>query len=156
MTPLANQLESLLGPTIHGLGYELWGLEYHTYSGRSVLRVFIDSENGIDVDDCAKVSRQISALLDVEDPISNEYNLEVSSPGLDRPLFKIEQYSHYLGCDLKIKLQIPKEGRKNFSGTLIKVAGDELLVKLGESEAETEILIPFNNISKANLAPDFS
>ena len=151
MATKEQQLHDLIAPAVTALGYEMWGLEYLTHGGQTVLRVFIDSENGINVDDCAAVSRQVSAVLDVEDPISGEYSLEVSSPGMDRPLFTLDQFQRYSGEQVKIRLRAPFEGRRNFSGRLVGVEVDEVVVAVDEHE----YLLPIELIDKANVVPQF-
>jgi ribosome maturation factor RimP len=146
-----QQLHTMLAPTIVALGYEFWGLEYFTHGSQAVLRVFIDNPNGIGVDDCALVSRQVSAVLDVEDPIAGEYTLEVSSPGMDRPLFTLEQFRLYIGEQVKIRLRMPFEGRRNFSGRLVSVEDDDVVVAVDEHE----YLLPHETIDKAHLIPSF-
>lgn len=146
-----QQLQVILAPAVTALGYEFWGLEYLTHARQAVLRVFIDSPNGIGVEDCAKVSRQLSAVLDVEDPITIEYTLEVSSPGMDRPLFTLEQYQRYVGENVKIRLRSPFEGRRNFSGRLVSVEADEVVVVVEDHE----YLLPIEMIDKAELVPQF-
>ena len=151
MATKEQQVHDLIAPAVTALGYEMWGLEYLTHGGQTVLRVFIDSENGINVDDCAAVSRQVSAVLDVEDPISGEYSLEVSSPGMDRPLFTLDQFQRYSGEQVKIRLRAPFEGRRNFSGRLVGVEVDEVVVAVDEHE----YLLPIELIDKANVVPQF-
>jgi ribosome maturation factor RimP len=146
-----QQLQVILAPAVTALGYEFWGLEYLTHARQAVLRVFIDSPNGITVEDCAKVSRQLSAVLDVEDPISIEYALEVSSPGMDRPLFTLEQYQRYVGQHVKIRLRAPFEGRRNFSGRLVGVETEDVVVVVDDHE----FLLPIEMIDKAELVPQF-
>jgi len=146
-----QQLHALLAPTIVALGYELWGLEYLTHGSQAVLRVFIDNPNGISVDDCALVSRQVSAVLDVEDPIAGEYTLEVSSPGMDRPLFTVEQFRLYVGQQVRIRLRMPFEGRRNFNGRLVSVEDEDVVVAVDEHE----YLLPHETIDKAHLVPQF-
>lgn len=146
-----QQLQILLAPAVTALGYEFWGLEYLTHARQAVLRVFIDSPNGIGVEDCAKVSRQISAVLDVEDPITIEYTLEVSSPGMDRPLFTLEQYQRYVGENVKIRLRSPFEGRRNFNGRLVGIEADEVVIVVEDHE----YLLPIEMIDKAELVPQF-
>ena len=114
MSSKLEQLHALLAPVVEALGYQCWGVEFLSQGRHSLLRVYIDHSNGILVDDCEKVSRQLSGVLDVEDPISSDYTLEVSSPGLDRPLFTLEQYAANVGEQIKIKLRSPFEGRRNF------------------------------------------
>ncbi len=151
MAATLDHLVAIAEPVVTGLGYELWGVEYLSQGRHSVLRVFIDAENGIEVDDCAAVSRQLSSVLDVEDPIAGEYNLEVSSPGMDRPLFKLEQYQLFAGHQVQIRLRAPFEGRRNFSGLLKGVEGDEIVVEVDNAE----YLLPIDSIDKANIVPRF-
>lgn len=146
-----QQLQVILAPTVTALGYELWGLEYHTHARQTVLRVFIDRAEGINVEDCALVSRQLSAVLDVEDPIAAEYTLEVSSPGMDRPLFTLEQFTRYVGEQVKVRLRAPFEGRRNFAGSLRAVEGDEIVI----ADDEHEFVLPIELIDKAQIVPRF-
>ncbi|GLQ29695.1 ribosome maturation factor RimP [Litoribrevibacter albus] len=147
----SNQLQEMLAPVVESLGYDFWGLEYVSQGKHSVLRVFIDHENGIQVDDCAKVSRQLSAVLDVEDPISSEYSLEVSSPGMDRPLFTLEQFEKYIGQVVSVKLRFPFEGRRKFMGRLNGVEGSDVVVQVDNHE----YCLPIDSIDKANVEPQF-
>jgi ribosome maturation factor RimP len=116
-----------------------------------LLRVYIDSPDGISVEDCATVSRQISALLDVEDPISGEYLLEVSSPGMDRPLYTLDHFARFAGELIKLRLRAPVEGRRNFSGVLKGVEEDDVVVEVDAHE----YLLPFDLIERANVVPRF-
>ncbi len=141
----------MLTPPVEALGFELVGVEFVRAGKHSILRVFIDHENGIDVDDCADVSHQISAVMDVEDPITTEYNLEVSSPGMDRPLFKSEHYALVVGEIITVKLSIPQDGRRNFKGLLLKCENDTILIKVDNDEFSLAIA----NIEKGNLVPNF-
>jgi len=152
MASIQQRLEDLLAPVVASLGCELWGLEYLPQGKhQSLLRIFIDKADGIGVEDCERVSRQASSVLDVEDPITSEYTLEVSSPGMDRPLFKIEQYSKCAGEQASVRLRIAYEGRRNFKGLLKGVEGDEVVLEIdGE-----EYLLPFELIDKANIIPRF-
>ena len=118
MSSKLEQLQALLAPVVEALGYECWGLEFLSQGRHSLLRVYIDKADGILIEDCETVSRQVSGVLDVEDPISGEYTLEVSSPGMDRPLFTLEQFARYVGEQVKIKLRVPFERRRNFQGVL--------------------------------------
>ncbi|MBD21481.1 MAG: ribosome maturation factor RimP [Rhodospirillaceae bacterium] len=128
----------IVQPTVEALGLELWGVE-HIQQGRySVLRIFIDNEDTVNLTDCEKVSRQISALLDVEDPISGEYTLEVSSPGLERPLFKLDQFAQYIGDEVKIKLRDPLEGRRKFTGVIECVSEDTVSLNMEGKTLELE------------------
>ncbi|MCZ2721136.1 ribosome maturation factor RimP [Marinomonas sp. 15G1-11] len=146
-------LEDLIRPVVEGLGYEFWGMEYLAQGKDSVLRIFIetDLESGISVDDCAKVSRQASSILDVEDPITGEYNLEVSSPGLDRPLFNLSQYEKYIGSIISLRLRVPFDGRRKFKGLLTALENDDVVIRVDQEE----YLLPIDLIEKANLVPQF-
>ncbi|KIO37639.1 MULTISPECIES: ribosome maturation factor RimP [Shewanella] len=151
MATLESKLEQMLIAPVEALGHSLWGLEYVQAGKHSVLRVYIDNENGIFIDDCADVSRQISAVLDVEDPISTEYTLEVSSPGVDRPLFTAEQYARYLGETVKVQLTMPVAGSRNLKGTVAGVEGQMLTLTVDGNE----LIIALDNIRKGNLIAKF-
>ncbi len=148
---MAIALEEMIEPVVRTLGFELWGLEQLSQGKYSVLKIYIDKEDGIDVEDCATVSRQVSSLLDVEEPISGNYTLEVSSPGLDRRLFRLEQFDAFKGSRIKFSLRSAFEGRRKFEGLLTGVEEDEVVVRLTETE---EVLFPFEDIDKANVVPD--
>lgn len=143
------RLIELLEPTVTGLGYELVGVEFD--GSQRVLRVYIDSEAGITLDDCTKVSYQVSGVLDVEDPISGRYQLEISSPGLDRPLYTLAHYERFKGGMARLQLTRLIEGRRKFKARLAGVDGDDVLLQDGE----TTLRIPFESIEKARLAPEF-
>ncbi|MDA9556779.1 ribosome maturation factor RimP [Vibrio sp.] len=151
MTGLEKQLTELLNDAVEASECELVGLEFIRAGEHSTLRIFIDHENGINVENCAEVSRQVGAVLDVEDPISVVYNLEVSSPGLDRPLFKAEHYQQFVGHDVNIVLKMAVGNRRKWKGTIQGVDGETItLVVDGQEE-----LFALSNISKANLIPKF-
>ncbi|MCP5324905.1 MAG: ribosome maturation factor RimP [Oceanospirillaceae bacterium] len=152
MATKEQQLIDMLKPVVESLGYEFWGLEYVSQGKNSVLCIYIESENGINVDDCANVSRQASAVLDVEDPISSEYNLEVSSPGLDRPLFTLDQFQRNVGEFVEVRLRYPFEGRRNFKGRLVAVEGEDAVVHVDDHE----YLLPVEGIDKANVIYQFN
>ncbi|MDG1580615.1 ribosome maturation factor RimP [Pseudomonas sp. GOM6] len=151
MSSKLEQLQAMLAPVVESLGYQCWGVEYISQGRHSVLRIYIDHANGILVDDCEAVSRQVSAVLDVEDPISSEYTLEVSSPGMDRPLFSLEQFAAHVGEQVKIKLRSPFEGRRNFQGLLRGVEEQDVVVLVDDHE----FLLPIDLIDKANIIPRF-
>ncbi|MBA2657542.1 MAG: ribosome maturation factor RimP [Tatlockia sp.] len=144
---MQSEIEELLKPLITDLGYELWGCEYLSQGKHSLLRLYIDKEDGIAVEDCEKVSKQVSAFLDVEDPISGNYSLEISSPGLPRPLFYKEQYKLFLGQAVKIKLFKPINGSRKFSGDIVNINDEILTLKVDGELFE----VPFSHIVKANL-----
>ncbi len=141
----------MLRPAVEEVGKELLGVEFINAGNQSVLRLFIDHEKGIEVDDCAEVSRQVGAILDVEDPISSEYNLEVSSPGLDRPLFDLSHFQAVVGETINVKLSIPLNGRRKFKGELVAIENDTLIVVVDGQDFE----LVFSNVDKANLVPNF-
>lgn len=148
MQTATEKLSHMLQPAIEVLDLELWGVEYLTKGRSALLRVYIDSEEGVTIDDCEKVSRQISAILDVEDPIAGEYTLEVSSPGLDRPLFTAEQYAAYVGEVINVRLNSPIDGRRKFKGVLN--SADPKTIVMTVDNQPVEIL--FSQIEKANVA----
>ena len=147
-----SELKQLLGPVVEALGCELWGIELQTGGRTKLLRLYIDhAENGIGVDDCERVSRQASAVLDVEEAINGEYILEVSSPGMDRPLYELNQYEQYIGEDISLRLRFPYEGRRNFKGRLTGIDNDEIVLVV----TDHEFLFPVEGIEKANVVPRF-
>ena len=146
-----SQLETIIEPIVTSLEYSLWGIDYVSRGRESLLRIYIDSENGIFLDDCVKVSRQVSAVLDVEDPIADEYTLEVSSPGVDRPLFKLEQYAMFAGSMVSVRLRMPFEGRRRFKG-VIKGIEDQDVILVADGH---EFLLPIEVIDKAQIIPQF-
>ena len=146
------KLKQLLQPVVEALGCQLWGLDLQAGGKTKLLRIYIDrAEDGIGIEDCEKVSRQFSAILDVEEAINGEYILEVSSPGMDRPLYELDHYQQFIGEDISLRLRFPYEGRRNFKGRLTAVDGDEVVVVV----ADTEFLFPVEGIEKANVVPRF-
>ncbi|EAR27561.1 hypothetical protein PTD2_16017 [Pseudoalteromonas tunicata D2] len=141
----------MLEPAVEALGFELLGLEVVQAGRDSTLRLYIDHANGINVDNCADVSRQVSAILDVEDPITNEYNLEVSSPGLDRPLFKPEHFIKAQGEEIRLRTKLPQDGRRNFKGDLILLDGDMLTLRIDNKD----VMVMLGNVEKANIIAKF-
>jgi ribosome maturation factor RimP len=144
-------LQDLIRQPVEAMGYELVGVELvgKGHSGR-VLRVYIDHEEGIDLDDCSAVSHQLSGVLDVKDPIADHYDLEVSSPGLDRPLFELAHFERFKGRKAHLKLTAPLQGRRKLDGILAGTDGDTLLMQ----EGEVIHRIPFGQIDTARLVPD--
>ncbi|MEL6870389.1 MAG: ribosome maturation factor RimP [Pseudomonadota bacterium] len=151
---ITDTLETLLEPEVVRLGYELVDVEYQSAGGSSVLRVFIDGPDGISVDDCAIVSDGVSGILDVEDPIPGEYNLEISSPGLDRPLKRPEHYEKYAGELIKVKMLKGFVGRKRLKGVLTSLVDGTVALDVDGKPVE----VPLNQIESARLVPvvDFS
>lgn len=145
---IQHDIEQLIHPTLSSMGYELWGCEYLAQGKHSLLRIYIDSPVGIGMEDCEKVSRQISAILDVEDPISGHYTLEVSSPGVPRPLFHGHQYQRYIGLEVQIKLFKPLNGKRKFTGVVVSVDDEGVVLSIDQQHQP----FLFSNIVKASLA----
>ena len=151
MKQAPEHLVALIEPVVEGLGYECVGVEYHPHPKHGLLRIYIDSENGILVDDCSRVSHQISGVLDVEDPIPDNYQLEVSSPGADRPFFKISQFERFIGSTVQVNLFKSIGGRKRITGLIEKVEDNNITL----NEHGQSFEVPFSAISKARLVPDY-
>ena len=151
-----DALKILFKPVVIELGFEFVGCELHAYSKNKLFRIYIDSEAGISVEDCATVSRAVSAMLDVEDPIAGDYRLEVSSPGLDRPLLEAQHFERFIGERVKLRLREKLDGQKNFIGVIKKVAGTMITVEFENSAGKSsEVEFEFDELSRANLAPIF-
>ncbi len=144
-------LNELVSPIVKSQGCDLWGIEFVSQGKDTLLRVFIDREEGVGLTECEAVSRQLSAVLDVEDPIAGVYTLEVSSPGLDRALFTLEQYAALAGSQVNVRLRVPFEGRRKYRGVITGVEGDEVVLICEDHE----YLFPFDTIEKANVIPQF-
>jgi len=143
-----RDLTGLFQPVVETMGYELVGVEFLGGSGHGTLRVYIDRDEGVNLDDCAAISHQISGILDVEEPIPQAYDLEVSSPGINRPLFKLDDFERYRGRIAKIKLAVALDGRKNFRGELRGVTEARAV----NIEVDGEVYdLPYADIAKANL-----
>ncbi|WP_439327440.1 ribosome maturation factor RimP [Lonepinella sp. BR2357] len=151
MATLEQKLTELLQDSVQDLGCELWGIECQRTGRFMTVRLFIDKEGGVGIEDCADVSRQVSAILDVEDPIADKYNLEVSSPGLDRPLFTLEQYQRYVGKEISVHLRIPVADRRKWQGILEKIDND-MLTLVVDNQPQTLV---FGNIQKAHVVAKF-
>jgi len=152
MSQQASRISALIEPSLTALGYELVGVEYMPQGKHSLLRIYIDHENGIDVDDCQQASQQISGVMDVEDPLKGQYTLEVSSPGLDRPLFKAAHYERFVGEIVELRLHSAIEGRRRFTGTIAGVENEIVLLELDDGQ---QIELPLAGIEKANLKPEW-
>ena len=145
-----DELAAMLEPTVERLGYELADLDVRVASQDGLIRLFIDKPDGIGLEDCEKVSRAVSALLDVEDPIPGNYSLEVSSPGLDRKLTKAEHFQRFIGDTVKVKLRLPLDGRRRFRGVLVAQDDDSIVV---EVDGQSYSLL-LKTIDTARLVPD--
>lgn len=168
MTDKATEIAALLKPTVSSMGLELLGIEYLPSPGGAVVRLYIDkslagssaesnaddqaAQDSVTIDDCEAVSREVSAQLDVEDPISGNYTLQVSSPGIDRPLFTPAQFARFKGESAKVGLKLPRQGRRRVQGVIDDVAGDTITLLVDGSGFAVE----FDNIDKARLVPDWA
>ncbi len=148
----SGKLTSLLQPLVEDLGYEFVGIEHSSNPKNPVLVIYIDAPDGIAVEDCAKVSREIAALLDVEDPLPGKYQLEVSSPGLDRPLFTLAQFQQFSGEVAQISLFAPRDGRRKFKGKILGASDGQVKME----QDGVEVTLDLGNIAKARLAPDYA
>lgn len=159
MTDKAVEIAKLLAPTVASLGVELLGAEYLAAPGNAVLRLYIDvpagdagQERSVTIEDCEAVSREVSAQLDVEDPITSQYTLEVSSPGIDRPLFTLDHYRRFAGENAKVGLKLPQDGRRRLQGQIARVEDDTVVFLVDGNEFAVSV----GNIDKARLVPDWA
>ena len=148
---LLEEVRQVIEPLLQSQGFELVDLEYQREPQGWVLRIYLDLEGGVTLDDCAEVSGEIGAVLEVKDVIPNPYVLEVSSPGLTRPLRKPEDFNKFRNRLVKIKLYEPLEGRKNFKGTLLGLEGEKVRLEIEGRVYE----LPLQGIAKANLEIEF-
>ena len=157
MTDKADEIAALLAPTGESLGLELLGIEYLPAPGGATVRLYIDvpaadaASRSVGIEDCETVSREVSAQLDVADPISGNYTLEVSSPGLDRPLFGAAQFARFVGETAKVTLKLPQDGRRRLQGEVLRVDGSTIAFAVDNAEVEIDAA----NIDKAKLVPDW-
>ncbi|MES2141492.1 MAG: ribosome maturation factor RimP [Pseudomonadota bacterium] len=145
-----SAIKTMILPIVESLGYELWGCVYLTQGRRTTLRIYIDSEQGITLADCERVSRQISAVFDVENPSLTRYSLEVSSPGLNRPLFTKDQFRRFVGRNVSIHANTPVGNQRKFKVRL-KSTNEEGVVLDRDGE---ELVLTWDNIMHANLLPE--
>ena len=157
MTDKADEIAALLAPTVESLGLELLGIEYLPAPGGATVRLYIDvpaadaASRSVGIEDCETVSREVSAQLDVADPISGNYTLEVSSPGIDRPLFGAAQFARFVGETAKVTLKLPQDGRRRLQGEVLRVDGSTIAFAVDNAEVEIDAA----NIDKAKLVPDW-
>ena len=147
-----DKLTQLLKPAVEGLGYELVGIEHLPMGKHTVLRIYIDSSDGITVSDCSRVSHQVSGVLEVEEPIKGQFTLEVSSPGIDRPLFNFEQFKQFVGSKVKLKLYHSIEGKRKITGVIESIDGEDINIKDADSDSLFQLQI--DDIDKANIITD--
>ncbi len=150
MSNVETTLRERLASLVSAMGYEFVGVEQRRQGRGSLLRIYIDHEKGITLDDCSKVSYQVSAMLDVEDPIQGHYNLEISSPGLDRPLFEIAHYRKYIGNRIKVRMYNPVQDQRNFVGILQRVDETDIHLLINAEE----VTLSFSGIEKAKVIAD--
>ena len=147
-----SDIWSLIEPVVEGMGYEVVDIDFRPHPTDGLLRIFIDKPGGIQLEDCEAVSKQVSGVLDVEDPIPGQFNLEVSSPGLERPLRKQQDFVRFAGEKVKIKLSVPTlEGQRNFTGKLMGMQDNEVIL---QADNETHYF-PLDSIDKAHIVPQF-
>jgi ribosome maturation factor RimP len=154
MSGKAEEIVELLSPTVRSLGLELLGAEYAASGGSALLRLYIDVDGRpVTVEDCEAASREVSAVLDVEDPIASNYTLEVSSPGIDRPLFTLAQFARFAGEQAKVALRLPQDGRRRVQGVIASARDGQVTLQLEKGEP---FVVAMDNIEKARLVPDFA
>ena len=158
MTDKADDIAALLSPTVNAMGLELLGIDYLPAPGGALLRLYIDvpqaeaGDRAVGIEDCEAVSREVSAQLDVADPISGNYTLEVSSPGLERPLFGAAQFARFVGESAKVVLKLPQDGRRRLQGRIARVEGNTLAFEVDGAQ----IVVDAANVEKAKLVPDWA
>ena len=149
MRKIDPELHERLSLLIGSMGYELVGCEMLAMGGQKMFRLYIDGPKGVSSDDCSRVSHQVSAMMDVEDPIQSKYVLEVSSPGIDRPLFELKHFEQFVGSEVKMRLYSPIERRKQYKGVIQRVVGEDIYLVVEGSTLE--IVIPFSAVERANV-----
>lgn len=144
-------MQEIIEPVVRSFDCELWGIDFRAFNNSALLRVYIDKDEGVSVTDCSQVSYQLSGVLDVENPIDVPYTLEVSSPGVERPLLTAAHFARYVGEKVKVRSQRPIDKQRNFLGTVLAVK--ENIVEL-DVDGET-VNIPLDNLSRGKLLVDF-
>ena len=140
-------IEETVKSIVTAMGFEFVGMEFLSQGRYSTLRIYVDQSGGITLDECSKLSEQIGAVLDVEELVAGEYHLEVSSPGLDRPLFTLEHYRQFVDCEVSVRLKMPLDGQRHFKGVIKEIKNEVVVLRVGEEE----ISLPFDSIAKAHL-----
>lgn len=148
---LIEKICKLIKPAVQAMGFDLWGCELQKGQGRALLRIYIEADEGVKLSDCQRVSHQISGILEVEDIITGSYDLEVSSPGMDRFLFTEEQYKKFINKEVRIKLSIPLNGKRTFIGKIVEVVAGTVSI-IGQ---DGRVTIPIDRIEKAKVVPQF-
>ena len=151
MSQKSREIEALIAPAVVALGLELLGSEWNSGPASSLLRLYIDAPGRhVTVDDCEAVSREVEGLLDVHDPIKGQYTLEVSSPGIDRPLFTAAQFARHAGESAKVTLKLPMDGRRRLQGRIASVDGEDIILEVDG----TQTRLAFDMVEKARIVPD--
>src|SRR4030067_1840079 len=145
---IKNKITEMITPVINAMGIELYDVEFSKMKSKGLLRVFIEKQDGVTIDDCGRVSREIEAVLDVEDPIPFAYIIEVSSPGLDRPLKELNDFKRYSGKMVRVITHEPIDKQTFFIGKIIDVVDNDISFLLPK---DRRVIIPYKNISKARL-----
>lgn len=153
MSSIVQRLNDIIRPVVEGLGYELWSIELSSGNYRSILRIAVESPGGVNLDECARISRQIAAVLDVADPLQARYSLEVSSPGVERCLITESHFARFIGQTVRVKLRVMREGQRQFKGVITAVEGDRVSLQL---ENELTLTVTCRDIEKAQVVPNFS
>jgi len=150
---LNRQLENTLEDAVVAMGYEWVGCEWTSTGGSGILRIYVDTDKGIGLDECAQVSRELGAILDVEDFAPTAYRLEVSSPGIERPLFRTEHYAKQIGKRVSLRLRVPDpKGRRRFKGVIESV--DDSKIRLAVDESDEVLELVCSQVEKAKLVVD--
>lgn len=152
MKKIETTLHSKIETVVTSMGYEFVGCELMPMNGSKIFRIFIDTATGVTLDDCSKVSRQVGAMMDVEEPFQGRYSLEVSSPGIDRPLFEVKHFQQFVGSQVKIRLHTAINQQRQYKGKLKQVEGENIHLLVEGSEKE--VILPYDQIDKANVIGD--
>ena len=152
MASVQDKLQAMIEPLVESMGYELVLLEFSPHKGSAMVRLFIDAPGGITLGDCEKVSREVEGVLDVEDPIPQNYRLEVSSPGLDRPLVKPAHFERFTGSVAKVQMAAPQHGRRKFQGVLKGLNNGNVVLETADAGT---VELGLDQIERARLVPDY-
>ncbi len=148
----SEKFSNLLSPLVQSLGYDLIGAEFVPHRGNALLRLYVDvADRGVTVEDCERVSREVEGLLDVENLIPGRYTLEVSSPGLDRPLYTLAHFLRWQGADVDVTLIEPVAGRRRWRGRIDKIEGEQIEIQAVDAAAQFN----FRQVAKARLVPNY-
>jgi len=150
-----KEVEALLTPTVGALGCEIWGIELTSQGRYSRLRIYIDRADGVSIEDCERVSRHVSDVLDVENVLQQSFTLEVSSPGMDRILFNADQYAANVGEQIEVRLNYAFKGRRRIVGLLAGIQSDDAFEQVVVQVDDEQYLLPLENVQRARIVPRF-